>query len=72
MKNGAVKSVLGLRLKKLMKDHDETCVSMGVLLKYTRGTVSSWCNGRSEPNIETLIRIARHFDVSIDYLVGND
>lgn len=30
----------------------------------------SYENGRTEPNIETLIKLADYFDVSLDYLCG--
>lgn len=36
----------------------------------TRQTVSQYCNGVSEPGYSTLVKIADHFDVSIDYLLG--
>ena len=33
-------------------------------------TFTYWKNGRSTPNIDTLIKLANYFNVSIDYLVG--
>ena len=38
-------------------------------LSVTRQTVSCWENGKSEPDIETLTKIAQIFDISIDELV---
>ena len=35
----------------------------------TSGTISGWKKG-SEPRPSVLIRIARYFDVSVDYLIG--
>ena len=36
------------------------------------GNLSDWANGRSQPSIDKLIRLADYFDVSVDYLVGRD
>lgn len=36
------------------------------------GNLSDWANGRSQPSVDKLIKIADFFDVSIDYLVGRD
>lgn len=39
-------------------------------LSVTRQAVSNWENGKTEPDIETLTKIAQIFDISIDELVG--
>ena len=36
----------------------------------TRQTISQYVNGISEPSYDTLVRIADHFHVSLDYLLG--
>lgn len=42
------------------------------LLGVARSTVSSYENGSRSPDKETLIRIARCLQVSVDFLLGND
>ncbi|MGI6776810.1 MAG: helix-turn-helix domain-containing protein [Acetivibrionales bacterium] len=42
------------------------------LLNIKVSTFNGYVNGIREPNIETLIRIARFFNVTVDYIVGND
>lgn len=37
-----------------------------------RATYQSYENGRNEPNIETLIKLADFFNVSVDTLIGHD
>ena len=39
-------------------------------LKTTNSSICDWETGRAEPNIETLINIAKLFEVSVDYLLG--
>lgn len=36
----------------------------------TKSTFSDWKNGRSEPKIDKLQKIADYFDVSVDWLLG--
>lgn len=36
------------------------------------GNLSDWANGRSQPSVEKLLKIANYFDVSLDYLCGRD
>ena len=42
------------------------------LLGVSVRTFQGWESGRSEPNIEKLIKLADLFHVSIDFLVGRD
>lgn len=61
-----------MRLKKLVA---ETGVSQQKLADYlgvTLQSVNYYINGKREPNIATLIKLADYFDVSVDYLVGRD
>lgn len=41
-------------------------------LGVSKGTISLWENGLREPSMTSLIIISRYFDVTIDYLVGNE
>lgn len=41
-------------------------------LGLSKGIISLWENGLREPNMSSLIVIAKFFNVSIDYLVGID
>jgi transcriptional regulator with XRE-family HTH domain len=36
----------------------------------TEGNISDWKKGRSHPTSEAIIKIAKYFDVSTDYLFG--
>ena len=35
-----------------------------------KANISRWENGEVEPDLETLIKLAKYFNVSVDYLLG--
>ncbi len=37
----------------------------------SQATYNNWENGRTQPSIEQLIALAKFYDVSVDYLIGN-
>ena len=57
-------------LQKLLKARRETQGDIAAVTGKTRQTVSQYYNGVSEPGYETLVKIADHFNVSTDYLLG--
>lgn len=57
------------RLKKLRDESGKTQATIAKELKMTPQTFSYYVNGR-EPNYDTLISLAKYFDVSTDYLLG--
>ncbi len=64
-------SVFGKRLKLLRNEIDGlTQEKLGKVFNVEKGTVSNWENGNRFPNENMLIKIANHFDVSVDYLLG--
>jgi transcriptional regulator with XRE-family HTH domain len=63
-------SVFAEQLKTLRKINGLTQKELAEKLKIKQNSHSDWENGKSEPNIEMLVRIADYFDVSLDYLLG--
>lgn len=59
---------LGDKLKQLR--NELTQEELAAILRVDRSTLASWEINRREPDIATLCRIASHFEVSIDWLVG--
>lgn len=45
-------------------------VELAKQIGVSKGIISLWENGLREPNMSSLILLAKFFDVSIDYLVG--
>ena len=55
----------------LRKQNKMTQRELGEVLGYGYTTISNYENGRNEPSIYDLKKIANYFEVTIDYLVGN-
>ncbi len=47
-------------------------VELAKQIGVSKGIISLWENGLREPNMYSLILLAKFFNVSIDYLVGLD
>lgn len=62
--------MFGETLAELRKDNGYDQKQLGKLLGVSYHTISSYERGRSQPNHEMLIKIAKLFDVSLDYLLG--
>ncbi|MBQ6876857.1 MAG: helix-turn-helix transcriptional regulator [Oscillospiraceae bacterium] len=61
---------IGENIKTARKKLNITQEDLATKLSVTRQAVSNWENGKTEPDIETLTKIAQIFDISIDKLVG--
>lgn len=57
--------------KDLRKESGLSALKLATILGYSKNIIYEWEKGRSEPNFETLCKIAYTFNVSVDYLVGN-
>ena len=62
--------MIGERLYQLRKRYGMSQRELARRLAVSHYTVSSYENGRSDPNDEIKMRIAQVFDVSLDYLLG--
>ena len=60
---------VGENIKNTRKKIGITQEELAEKLSVTRQAVSNWENGKTEPDIETLTKIAQIFDISIDELV---
>jgi transcriptional regulator with XRE-family HTH domain len=45
---------------------------MAGMLDVTCCALSSWLEGRARPKLEELVKIAEHFDITLDVLVRTD
>ncbi len=60
----------GKILRDLRKEHKLTQTQLADKLCTTQDTISLWELGKSFPDIPTLIKICKIFDISSDYLLG--
>jgi len=59
-----------IRLKELRKEKGLTQTQLAEELGFTRVNISDWEWKGMEPSFDTVIKIAKFFDVTIDYLFG--
>lgn len=59
-----------IRLKELRAENGLAQNELAQKLYVNQRTISNWEKGVREPNIAMIIRIAKFFDVSTDYLLG--
>ena len=60
----------GDRLKELRKSKKLTQVQVSEMIDVQQGTYSRWENGTLEPNLEAVVKLAKLFDTTTDYLLG--
>ena len=58
------------RFEQLCWEENESPTVIFTRLGFSRGTVSKWRNGKSFPRGASIQKIAKYFDVSVDYLLG--
>jgi repressor LexA len=64
--------MLADRLRALRKRQGLTQAELARSLAVTQQAVGKWENGRSFPDAETLVALHRYFEVSLDFLLGED
>lgn len=64
--------VFGKRIKKIRLDNNMTLYAFAKTLNATRSRISMWETTGVVPREETLIKLSKLYNVSIDYLLGNE
>lgn len=64
--------MLGRRILEMRLRLGWSQVELAKKLDVAKQTVSNWENGNIQPSIEMLLRLARLFGVTTDYLLGLD
>ncbi len=62
-------NTFGKKLKELRIEKGLSQRKFGEILFVCNQTVSFWETGSREPDLDTLLEIARFFDVPVDYLL---
>lgn len=63
---------IGKNIANIRKEHHLSQEQFGKLFHLTRQTVSNYENEKSYPDLQLLIEISEHFDVSLDQLLKED
>ena len=61
---------MGPRIKELRKKNKLTQSNLAKLMRTTQDTISLWELGKSYPDAENIVRMAKLFRTSADYLLG--
>lgn len=64
--------VFSERIKKLRIDSNMTMDALAKKLNITKSRISMWENNGTVPREEILLELSKLYNVSIDYLLGND
>lgn len=59
-------------LRKLMKDNHISIEKLMKSLNMSEANYYRWKNDNNKPSMQSIIAIAKYFDVSIDYLIGGE
>lgn len=62
----------GKNLRELRTEKNLSQPDLGNIFSVSRQTISSWESGQREPSIDTLVNIAKFFNVTTDYLLGKE
>lgn len=63
-------NIFGERLKALRKENHSNQKEIAKIIGSTQRKISYMEQGVTEPDLQTLIKLADYFDVSIDFLCG--
>lgn len=58
------------RIKDLMSEERISQAELARSVGISQSAVCNWLNGKKEPSIDSLWRLADFFDVSVDYIIG--
>ena len=61
-----------LKLKTLRESKELTQTELANLLGLQQKTYSTYETGTANPSIETLLKLSKFYNVTIDYILGND
>lgn len=63
-------TTFAVKLRQLLEETGETVRDFAAMLGVSPQAASQYQLGKAEPNIERIVKIADHFNVSIDWLLG--
>ena len=67
-----IKIIVAERIRELMKVEGISQYALAKKLGISQSTICNWLNGKKEPSIESLWKLADFFGETIDYIVGRE
>ena len=61
---------LGAKIREIRRMKNETQQQLASAIGVVQQSVAAWESGRCMPNIESLTKMAEHYNVSTDWLLG--
>jgi len=68
---GGMKNMISMNLKRLRKIHQYTQENVAEKINVSRQSIAKWENGESTPDIDTLIKLSKLYNVTLDNLVNH-
>ena len=59
-----------LSFREIVKKQKLTYKELGEILHKAKPTIQTYMNGRTDPDIDSYIKIAKHLDIPLDELIG--
>ena len=63
-------TMVGSKIKDIRRSKKETQKQLSIAVGVVQQSVAAWESGRCLPNIPSLIRVAEHYGVSTDSILG--
>ena len=67
-----MKGISRQRFKELIEESGMSQKSVAEQIGVTKSTVNKWLKGTTYPNLIHLVKLAKLFNVTIDYIAGRD
>lgn len=64
--------MIGYRIKELRKEKNLSQIQLASQIGVSQKAIDYWELGTNEPKASYIIKLAKYFDVSADYLLGID
>ncbi|UWF30049.1 helix-turn-helix domain-containing protein [Lactiplantibacillus plantarum] len=64
--------ILGFHIRELRKSKNLNQEQLGKILNVSKASISGYENETREPDKESLIKLAKYFNVTLDYLLGTN
>ena len=68
--NAEIQHIYVDRIGKLMLKHNESQPMLADAIGVNRDKINNWLGYRSKPDFASLVKLAQHYSVSVDYLLG--